>query len=58
MKCNIKKNEVDESGEVIKDCTCQETCCEICKNEDCHEGCNLFERQYNCSETCDYYNVI
>jgi hypothetical protein len=56
-KCLIHKEVVLED-EVVKDCSCQETCCESCKNEDCHEGCKLFEEQGNCQETCDFYNVI
>lgn len=58
-RCLISKNDLCENTyEVIKDCCCQETCCEFCKNEDCHEGCDLFEEQGSCQETCDFYNVI
>lgn len=54
MRCTIKNVLVEvEDGDIIKNCSCQDTCCEVCKNEDCHEGCKLFEEDHKCS-TCEF----
>ena len=52
MRCTIIKGVVSNDG-IIKDCACQETCCQECGYEDCMEGCELFDAYGGCEE-CEY----
>ena len=52
MRCTIIKGVVSNDG-IIKDCACQETCCQECGYEDCMEGCELFDAYGRCEE-CEY----
>ena len=44
-------------SEEIKNCCCQNTCCDECGNEDCHEGCTIWEKKESC-ENCAWMQKV